>query len=150
MIKRKKEVSTEHILEALLKVQKKVRNIGQWRQLQAIWLRERLNLSGPEVARLLNYRLQTVHLLWHKWLQQGLKVFSEKKARGGRTNAYMTVDEEREFLRPLLAQTADGRCVAAREIKEAFEARVGVNVPKSTIYRMLHRHGWRKAKSSEE
>jgi transposase len=32
----------------------------------------------------------------------------------------------------------------AGEIQRAFEARVGHEVAESTIYRLLHRHGWRK------
>ncbi len=30
------------------------------------------------------------------------------------------------------------------DIKAAYEAKIGRKVPKSTVYRMLERHGWRK------
>jgi transposase len=52
--------------------------------------------------------------------------------------------EEREFLAPFFARAQSGALTTAEEIKRAFEARVGHVVPKSTIYRLLDRHGWRK------
>jgi hypothetical protein len=37
-----------------------------------------------------------------------------------------------------------GELLVVNEIKAALEKRVGHPVPKTTVYRMLHRHGWRK------
>ena len=56
----------------------------------------------------------------------------------------LRVQEEREFLAPFFARAQSGELTTAGEIKRAFEARVGHVVPKSTIYRLLDRHGWRK------
>lgn len=144
MAKQRRVANTEEVLEALIKEQRKITNVREWRQMEAIWLREKLHISGSQVAEALNYRLQTVHLLWHKWLKQGLAIFADKKPPGGRNNAYMTAEEEDEFLRPFIEKAPQGGIVEIREIKEAFEARIGAMVPKSTIYRLLNRHGWRK------
>ena len=56
----------------------------------------------------------------------------------------MTAEEEEEFLRPFREKAPQGGIVEIREIKEAFETRIGATIPKSTIYRLLNRHGWRK------
>jgi transposase len=112
--------------------------------METIWLREKLHMSGPEVAEVLQYRLQTVHLLWHRWLDKGMAIFTEKRPPGGRNNAYMTPEEERAFLSPFKKTAPSGGMVEIGRIKEAFEALVGEQVPKSTIYRLLRRHGWRK------
>ena len=37
-----------------------------------------------------------------------------------------------------------GALLVANEIKEALEKRLGHKVHKTTVYRMLHRNGWRK------
>jgi transposase len=37
-----------------------------------------------------------------------------------------------------------GAITTVATIKQAFEAQVGQEVAASTIYRLLHRHGWRK------
>jgi len=144
MAKQRRGAFTEEVLEALLREQKKVKNIKEWRQMEAIWLREKLHMSGPQVAEILRYRLQTVHLLWHQWLDRGITIFTEKRPPGGRNNAYLTLEEERTFLRPFAKRAPSGGIVETARIKEAFEAHVGERVPKSTIYRLLRRHGWRK------
>ena len=144
MAKQRRGAFTEEVLEALLREQKKVKNIKEWRQMEAIWLREKFHMSGAEVAEALQYRLQTVHLLWHRWLERGMAIFTEKKPPGGRNNAYMTPEEERVFLAPFGKTAPSGGIVETGRIKEAFEAQVGERVPKSTIYRLLRRHGWRK------
>ena len=72
------------------------------------------------------------------------EIFTVKKPPGGRNNAYMPRQEEEEFLRPFTERAPSGGIVEVQEIHKAFEARVGERVPKSTIYRLLHRHGWRK------
>ena len=45
----------------------------------------------------------------------------------------MTAEEEEEFLRPFVKKAPQGGIVEIREIKEAFEARTGATIPKSTI-----------------
>ena len=144
MAKQRQVANTEEVLAALIEEQKKITNIREWRQAEALWLREKLHMSGPQVAEALNYRLQTVYLLWHKWMKEGLAVFTRKKPPGGRNNAYMTSEEEEEFLRPFREKSPQGGIVEIREIKKAFEDRIGALIPKSTIYRLLRRHGWRK------
>ena len=37
-----------------------------------------------------------------------------------------------------------GGVLVVGEIKTAYEKKAGKQVPKSTVYRMLARHGWRK------
>ena len=56
----------------------------------------------------------------------------------------MTMQQERELLAPFFARAQRGELATAGEIKRAFEAQVGHEVDESTIYRLLHRHGWRK------
>jgi len=126
---------TEKVWEALLQEQKKVKSIKEWRQTEAIWLRENLHRSGPEVAAVLPYRLQTVHLLGQQWLDRGIAIVTDKRPPGGRNHADLTLEEERALLRPFAKTAPSGGMVETGRIKEAFEARVGERVPPSTIYR---------------
>lgn len=68
----------------------------------------------------------------------------ETPGKGGRRHQYLTLDEEVRFLTPFFAQAEQGEIVTVREIHSAFEKHVGHPVDDSTIYRLLHRHGWRK------
>ena len=82
MAKQRRVANTEEVLKALIEEQKKITNIREWRQAEALWLREKLHMSGPRVAEALNYRLQTIYLLWHRWMKEGLTIFTNKKPPG--------------------------------------------------------------------
>jgi hypothetical protein len=64
--------------------------------------------------------------------------------RGGRHRALMSIEEEKLFLDPWVAQAETGGVLVVPPIHLALEERVGHKVPKSTVYRLLARHGWRK------
>jgi transposase len=68
----------------------------------------------------------------------------ETAGKGGRRRQYLTLEEEKEFLAPFFEQAQAGFIATVAEIWQAFEKRVGHQVDDSTIYRLLHRHGWRK------
>lgn len=133
----------ERRLALLLELQAQVKSVREWRRLEVVWLREKLRLSGAEVAVALNYRLQTVHYIWHQWRREAEGLF-ERPGPGGRKHAYLTSEEEVSFLSPFLQQGADGGLLTVASIQEAYEKLVGKPVSPSTIYRLLHRHGWRK------
>jgi transposase len=144
VITMKVKIRRPELLDALLEQQKKVKDIQQWRQIEAIWLREKLGMTGSEVAEALNYKLQTVHMLWHRWLSQGMLLFTEKKGRGGRNHSYMTIDDEGLFLKAFTRRAESGGILAISQIHTAYEERIGKKVSLSTVYRLLYRHGWRK------
>lgn len=134
---------TEEVLERLLALQKQAQTITGWRRLEAVWLREKLGLSGEEVATALNYKRQTVHAIWHQWRQERESVFRRPRP-GGRKHAYLTETEEGEFLAPFFRRAEAGGVLTVAAIQEAYEKRVHRTVSASTVYRLLHRHGWRK------
>jgi transposase len=80
-----------------------------------------------------------VHSHFLRQGEQGL----QGPGRGGRRNAYLTPQEEARFLERYVENAAQGGGLVVSEIKAAYEGRIGRKVPKSTVYRMLARHGWR-------
>ena len=68
----------------------------------------------------------------------------ETPGKGGRRRQSMTWEEEQAFLAPFFTRAQRGEIATADEIKRAFEAQIGHEVHKSTISRLLKRHGWRK------
>lgn len=64
--------------------------------------------------------------------------------RGGRRRELISIEEEKSFLDPWVAQAETGGVLVVPPIHLALEERVGHKVPKSTVYRLLARHGWRK------
>ena len=68
----------------------------------------------------------------------------ETSGTGGRRHQYLTLEQERAFLQPFFARAAQGEIATVAEIQRTFEAAVQHPVHQSSIYRLLHRHAWRK------
>lgn len=66
------------------------------------------------------------------------------RGRGGRFHAYLSEVEEAEFLTSFIESGQEGDILEMSEIHRAYEQKVNQKVPKSTIYRLLDRHDWRK------
>ena len=67
-----------------------------------------------------------------------------KKTWGGRRNASMTIEEEREFLAQWSTQAIQGGVLTVPPIHAALVEKLGHDLPLATTYRLLARHGWRK------
>src|SRR3990172_10110482 len=69
---------------------------------------------------------------------------SPQRNWGGRRNALLTIEEEREFLAPWLEQARAGGVLVVSPLRAALAQRLGRPVKASVLYRLLARHGWRK------
>lgn len=98
--------------------------------------------SLAEIVEATNFHRSHVSNLIRKYFTEGLSSVSEKHYCGNRRN--MSIEEEKAFLEPYQQQAEQGHMVDIREIAEAYEKEVGHRVGNNQIYRVLHRHGWRK------
>ena len=64
--------------------------------------------------------------------------------KGGRRNCYLSWSEEKQLIESFKNKAVKGHIATAKEIKLAYEEKVGHQVNKTTIYRLLERHQWRK------
>lgn len=64
--------------------------------------------------------------------------------KGLRNKAYMSFEEEGEFLMPYLGKAREGVLLEVSQVHRALENRLGKRISLSTTYNMLHRHKWRK------
>lgn len=99
--------------------------------------------KAEEIARHCGVSKATVHAVISRYNRLGVAAI-ETPGKGGRRRQYLTLEEEKEFLAPFFAQAERGEIAAVEEIWRAFEQHIGHEVDDSTIYRLLHRHGWRK------
>lgn len=56
----------------------------------------------------------------------------------------MSVEHEREALAPFLERARTGGILVVGQVKAELEARLGRPMALSSVYNLLHRHGWRK------
>jgi transposase len=133
------EGSSEKLAMAL----KLAKTKGEFQRVQCLWLRASLGLSADKVAIALGWHVGSVRKLQAGYLREGEAVL-KGTGRGGRYYQNLTLEEERQLLQEFLPQAEKGGILEVSRVKAAYEKVLGRQVPKSTIYRMLARHGWRK------
>jgi transposase len=71
---------------------------------------------------------------------------STESACGGRRYSFMTPEQEHEFPEQFSEKAKRGEIVSSQEIHAALAKKVGKDIPKSTVSRILNRNNWRKVK----
>ncbi len=130
-------------VETALRLAAAAQTLAQLRQSQAILIPALTGASIELTARILGLSRNRVCLL-RRQFRAGGDAAKTAEQRGGRRWALMSVEEEARFLKPFLNSRRAERGSAVAAIKAAYERAVGRQVPKSTIYRLLARHGWRR------
>jgi len=129
--------------ESLKKMLNETKSKADFRRVLCVWLRARLGMSSQEVAEAVGYAGGTVRRIQARYLQEG-ETSLIGKGRGGRRYGNMSIDQEIQFLTVFIEKAKAGGVIVVSEIKNGYEKAIGHKVPKSTVYRMLDRHGWRK------
>jgi transposase len=140
---RKPRPVPQEAAESLGKRLRQVETKSEFQRIQCVWLRACLRLSASEVAVAIGWHPNSVKKLQARYFLEGESALGVSKS-GGRYRQNMTLEEEVSFLAPFFERAAVGGVIVANEVKAAYEREVGRKVPKSTIYRMLDRHDWRK------
>jgi len=116
---------------------------AEFQRVQSVWLRAELGLDADQIARAIGWQSGSVRQLHSRYLRQGEAALAGP-GKGGRRRANLRLEEEAELLSAFVPKAERGGVLVVSDFKAAYEARVGRKVPKSTIYRLLARHGWRK------
>jgi transposase len=122
---------------------KKTKTKADFQRVQCLWLRAEFVMSSDEVGKAIGYSPATVKKLWSEYFSKGEKALIGV-GRGGRRRANLSIEAEKDLLAGFLKKAEGGGVLVVAEVKEAYEKAIGHSVPKSTVYRMLARHGWRK------
>lgn len=94
------------------------------------------------IAEATGFHRSHVSSLIAAYFREGIGAITDSHYQGNRRN--MSIEEEAELLEPYLRESAEGHILDTREIKAAYEAKLGRPVGSSQIYYVLKRHGWRK------
>ena len=108
-----------------------------------LWLRAALGLPAAEVALALGWRTSSVYNLQSRYQHEGIKALLGT-GRGGRRRAWLSPEQEQRLLDWFTAAAEQGGITEAGALCRAYEQQVGHAVARSTVYRLLARHGWRK------
>ena len=117
-------------------------DIHDLRAAQAVLLPALAHATLEETAALLGVGRATVPRLQQRF-REGLTVpRASPKRWGGRRRALMTLEDERAFLAPWVAQARDAGVLVVSPLRAALAEHLGRKVAASVVYRLLARHGW--------
>jgi transposase len=115
----------------------------EFQRFLCVWLRLEQGLSNKVIVDILGWNINTVRITQRDFISRGIDALVEEK-RGGRRRQLMTIEEEKSFLASFEIAARDGEILVANEIRASLEKHLGRTVHKSTVYRLLRRHNWRK------
>lgn len=136
--------SGHEAIDAALEALEAASTVEQLRQAQAVVLPLRYGLSLEQTAEAIGISKSWACRLRNDFI--GGKVLDARgsAARGGRRREVFTVEREAVLLAPFLEPAKAGGILVVGPIKTALEKALGREIALSTVYNVLHRHGWRK------
>lgn len=133
----------EGTTERLKILMKQATSKSEFQRIQAVYLRVATKMPPEDVASALGWHPGTVRNIHSAFLRAGEKAF-HVSSRGGRHRENLSFSEEEALLEQFLDTSGNGGVIVVSGIKAAYEQKLGQQVPKSTVYRMLARHDWRQ------
>lgn len=137
---RKINITEQEYIE-IVKAEKKTQDKQISRKLRVLMLRYE-GLSNKEIGKIVGLCDIRVSQLVKEYKDEGLEKFTQKKYGGNNRN--MSEAEENEILERFKDQAEAGCIVVIKDIKEAFDKKIGRDTGSGYIYMLLKRHGWRK------
>ena len=116
----------------------------QLRQAQAVALPLLFGLSLEQTAEAIGRSRVWTCRLRNRFLAGQTCGDGQRQRRGGRRRQIMSPEQEREVLEPFLERARAGGILVVPQIKRELEARLQRTLALSSVYNVLHRHGWRK------
>jgi len=107
----------------------------------AIWMTVKGPFPAHRIASLLLVSKQAVWL----WVGQYNRLGPDglqRRGRGGRRRAYLSLDQEKALLESLKRDAERGRIPRARDVQEEISKVTRRNVSISYVYRLFERIGW--------
>jgi transposase len=132
------------MLEWAREVLARAQTVEQLRQAQSVVLPLDYGLSLEQTARVIGRSAPWTCRLRNRFLAGEIVGDGQRPSRGGRRRQNMTAEQERELLAPFLERASMGGILVVGQVKTEIEARLGRSMALSSVYNLLHRHGWRK------
>lgn len=115
---------------------------GAYQKRLAIWFTH-LRHSAAEIADLLQVSKPAVWLWVGQYNHKGPEGLS-RKGRGGRRWSFLSWENEEGLLQSWESRAVRGEILTVPQLVGEVEKAVGKSVSVGYVYRLLHRHRWRK------
>jgi transposase len=101
----------------------------------AIIMPEELGITVKQSAEFFKYSPSSIYRL------RSSPFIREGGPCGGRRNSLMSIDEELSFITIFKNESSQGRSPSFKEMKARIENKIGKTIHKTSVYRLLERHG---------
>ena len=132
------------VLEMAQEMILRAKTIDELRQAQAVVLPLAHGLSLAQTARVIGRSVVWTCRLRNRFFAGETVGDGQRERPGGRRRENLSVERERELLEPFLDRARNGGILVVPQIKAELEAALGRTIALSSVYNLLHRHGWRK------
>lgn len=132
---------TEEQLEELYEAQKKNKNKNVYKRLTAL-IKRAEGESREAAGKASGLSVNQISFLTVKYMKEGIETIVENHYTSHNRN--MTFEEESALLEKFKTESENGQVVSVSEIKAAYDKKLGRKTSDTQIYKVLHRHNWRK------
>jgi len=139
---KKTQTSSKELAQAR-HLRKQCTTAAELRKALSVLLIAELGIDAEKAADLLGISERTIFRNRSSFRNQGC---IPRNTWGGRRRCCLTIEQEREFLAQWESAATAGGVLTVPPIHAALVKRLGRDIPISTTYRLLARHGWRKVK----
>jgi transposase len=140
-------IFTEEEMKEIKKARKNNKNKSAERRLIVLSMKAEGKTLEEIVART-DYSPTHARSLVTKYFNEGIESILGKKRQANHRN--IPLEEEIAFVESFIDRAKKGELITVKDIKAAYEARVGHKIGNGHIYVILKRQGWRKIKPRPE
>lgn len=115
----------------------------EFERVLCVWLKMALSLTSSQIAIAIGWTPASVRRIQARFAKEGAACFINR-LRGGRKRANISIEREKQILANFVRQTKRGNVLNVQQIQKAYELSAGKRVPRSSIYRLIERHGLRR------
>jgi transposase len=134
----------QDVVDSALQAIASATTIEQLRQAQAVVLPLQYGMSLEQTAQAIGLSKGWACRLRNQFIAGEAVGDKGKSVRGGRHREHFTPERETELLKPFLESASIGGILVVGQIKPQLEAALGRKMALSSVYKLLHRHNWRK------
>jgi len=118
--------------------------VDELRQAQAVVLPLAHGLSLEQTAQVIGRSVEWTCRLRNRFLAGETVGDGQRQRPGGRRRQNLSIEGEYAILAPFLERARSGGILVVPQIKAELERALGRRMALSSVYNLLHRHGWRK------
>lgn len=115
----------------------------EFERILCVWLKTALSLNSEQIAIAIGWTAASVRRIQARFAKEGVQCFA-LKPKGGRKRANMSLEREKHILEKFARLARRGATLNVQQIKQAYELSVNKAVSRSTIYRLIERHGLKR------